>query len=100
MRNQRNTHSRVRGWFPKEFLRIGYQTEAYSEWVSIGKFVKAIVGSILALAVVVLALAIWFSVSIQSPLFAVIIALVFSEVFTEYRATGCADRDHGASCRT
>jgi len=88
MREQGSTSSRIRGWFPKEFLRIGHQTDAYSEWVSVGKFVKAIVGSVLAIAAVALGLAVWFSASIRSPLFAVIIALPLIFVlilFVNYR---------------
>ena len=83
MSNQRHTNSRVRGWFPKEILRVNSQAEAYSEWVSVGKFVKAIVGSILVLALVVLTTAVWFSISIQNPLFAGIVAfpLIFALTF-------------------
>jgi hypothetical protein len=46
----------------------------YSEWVPVGKFVKTIVGFVSLLALSVLVIAIWVSVSIQNPFFAVVIA--------------------------
>jgi hypothetical protein len=71
--------NRIRGWLPKvpkEPFRVSFQADVlYSERVSVGKFVKAVVGSISVLAIIVLALAIWFSVSIKNPLFAVVISL-------------------------
>jgi hypothetical protein len=67
--------NRIHGWFPKELLRVSFQADVYSEWVSVGKFVRAIAGSISVLALVVLIIAIWFSISIQNPLFAVVVAL-------------------------
>lgn len=76
MNVRRSLENLIHGWFPKEPLRVSFQDNIlYSEWVSVGKFVKAMVGSILVLALVVLAMAIWFSISIRNPLFAVIISL-------------------------
>lgn len=76
MNVKRYLESRIRGWLPKEHLGVSLQANIlYSERVSVGKFVKAFVGSISILALVVLALSIWFSISIQAPLFAVVIAL-------------------------
>ena len=75
MKVKQSLESRIRGWFPKEPLRFSFQANiVYSEWVPVGKFVKAIVGSVLVLALVVLAIAVWVSISIQNPLFAVIIS--------------------------
>jgi hypothetical protein len=68
--------NRIRGWLPKEPLRVCFQADVlYSEKVSVGKFVKAFVGSISVLAIVVLSLAIWFSFYIRDPLFAVVVSL-------------------------
>lgn len=72
MKSTENSGNRIRGWFPKELFKFGFQVNMYSEWVSVGKFVKTIVGSISALALIVLAIAIWISISIQNALFAVI----------------------------
>ena len=47
----------------------------YSEWVPAGKFVKAIVGSVSLLFLLVLVVSIWVIFSIQNPSFAAIIAL-------------------------
>jgi hypothetical protein len=75
MTEKQSLESRIKGWFPKETLRFSFQANIlYSEWVSVGKFVKAFVGSISVLALFVLAAAIWFSISIHNPLFAVIIS--------------------------
>ena len=76
--------SRIRGWFPKEPLRFSFQANIfYSEWVPAGKFVKAIVGFVSLLALIVLVIAVWVSISIQNPLFAVIISfpLIFLLIF-------------------
>ena len=81
--------NRVHGWLPKELRSIIFQADTlYSEWVSVGKFVKALVGLISAVGLAVLAMAIWFGISIQSPPFIVIIALPFVFIlimFSNYR---------------
>ena len=51
----------------------------YSEWVSVGKFVKTIVGFVSLLYAIVLVIFIWIAISIQNPYFAVII--VFPMIF-------------------
>jgi hypothetical protein len=85
MNVKKSFESRIRGWFPEEVLKLSFQSSTeYSEWVSVGKFVRAVVGFILVLAVIVLALAIWFSVSIQNPLFAFVISLPLIFVILMY----------------
>ena len=56
----------------------------YSEWVSAGKFVKTIVGFFSLLALIVLVLSVWVSISIQNPFFSVIIALPLTFVLVLY----------------
>ncbi|MBN1245784.1 hypothetical protein JXA31_09355 [Candidatus Bathyarchaeota archaeon] len=89
MTTKRSLENRIRGWFPKEPLRVSFQADIlYSEWVSVGKFVRAIVGSISVLALFVLTISIWVSISIQNPLFAVIFAfpLIFLLIlYVNYR---------------
>jgi len=86
MNVKQSLESRIRGWFPKESLRFSFQANIlYSEWVSVGKFVKAIVGSVSVLALIVLTIAIWFSISIQNPLFAVIISFPLIFLLLLYR---------------
>lgn len=51
----------------------------YSEWVSAGKFLKAIVGFVSLLCLIVLVIFVWIAISIQNPYFAVI--LVFPLIF-------------------
>ncbi len=78
--------SRIRGWFPKETLSFSFQADTvYSEWVSVGKFMTAIAGSILMLALFVLVIAIWVSISIQNPLFAIIISFPLIFLVILYR---------------
>jgi hypothetical protein len=75
MNVKKSLKNRFRGWFPKEPLGVGLQDNTlYSEWVSVGKFVKAIVGSVSVVALFVLVIAIWFSISTRNPLFAVMVA--------------------------
>jgi hypothetical protein len=85
----RGLKSRIRGWFPRELLGFSFEDNIlYSEWVSAGKFVKAFVGSVSVTALFVLAMAVWFSISMRSPLFAVIVAfpLIFLLIlFGNYR---------------
>jgi hypothetical protein len=88
MNVKKSLGNRIKGWFPKQAFGIGFQAVEYSEWVSAGKFLKAIVGTVSVLAAFVLALAIWFSISIKNSLFAVVIALplIFVLVlFVNYR---------------
>jgi hypothetical protein len=88
MNVKKSLGNRIKGWFPKQAFGISFQADAYSEWVSVGKFVKAIVGSISVLVAFVLAFAIWFSISIKNPLFAGVIALPLIFVlilFVNYR---------------
>jgi hypothetical protein len=47
----------------------------YSEWVSAGKFVKAIVGFVSLLFAIMLVIFVWIAISIQNPYFAVIMVL-------------------------
>jgi hypothetical protein len=75
MNVKESLENRIRGWFPKEGLRFSFQADVYGEWVSVGKFVKALVGLISALGLAVLVIAIWFGISIRSPPFIVVIAL-------------------------
>lgn len=56
----------------------------YSEWVSAGKFVKTIVGFVSLLALFVLVISIWVSISIQNPFFAVIMALPLAFLLALY----------------
>ncbi len=56
----------------------------YSEWVSAGKFVKTIVGFISLLALIVVVISIWVSISINNPYFSVIIALPLTFVLVLY----------------
>jgi hypothetical protein len=75
MNVRKSLENLIRGWFPKEPLKASFQDNTlYSEWVSVGKFVKAIVGFVSVLALFALAIAIWFSISIHNPLFAVTLA--------------------------
>jgi len=46
------------------------KANAYSEWIPVGKFIKTLMASVLILVLVVLALSIWFSVSLREPLIA------------------------------
>jgi uncharacterized membrane protein YdbT with pleckstrin-like domain len=79
MNIKKSLENRIRGWLPKipkEPFRVSFQADAvYSERILVGKFVKAVVGSISVLAIIVLALAIRFSFSIHNPLFAVVVSL-------------------------
>ena len=84
MNAKKNLGNRIKGWFPKQAFGISSQADVYSEWISAGKFVKAIAGSISVLATFVLALAVWFSISIKNPLFAVVIALPLIFVLVLY----------------
>jgi hypothetical protein len=84
MNLKKSLGNRIKGWFPKQAFGISFQADEYSEWVSVGKFVKAIVGSISVLAAFVLALGIWFSISMKEPLFAVVIALPLIFVLVLY----------------
>ena len=56
----------------------------YSEWVPAGKFVKTIVGFFSLLALIVLVISVWVSISIQNPFFAVIIAFPLTFVLVSY----------------
>ena len=56
----------------------------YSEWVAAGKFVKTIVGFFSLLALIVLAISVWVSISINNPSFSVIIALPLTFVLVLY----------------
>ena len=56
----------------------------YSEWVPAGRFVKAIVGSVCLLFLVILAISIWVGFAVQNPLFVVIIAVPLAFVLTVY----------------
>jgi membrane protein YdbS with pleckstrin-like domain len=82
MNAKKSLENRIRGWFPKEALRFSFQADVYSEWVSVGKFVKALVGLISALGLAVLVIAIWFGISIRSPPFIVVIALPLIFILT------------------
>jgi len=56
----------------------------YSEWVSSGRFVKAIVGSVFLLFLFVLAISTWVGFSVRNPLFVVIIAVPLAFLLTVY----------------
>jgi hypothetical protein len=85
MNVKKSLKNRFHGWFPKEPLGVGLQDNIlYSEWVSVGKFVKAVVGSVSVLALFVLAIAIWFSISTRNPLFAVTVASPLIFLLTLY----------------
>lgn len=56
----------------------------YSEWVPAGRFVKATVGSVSLLFLLVLAVSTWVGFSVQNPLFVVIVALPLAFVLTVY----------------
>ena len=56
----------------------------YSEWVPAGKFVKAVVGSVSLVFLLVLAISIWVGFAFQNPLFVVIIAVPLAFVLTVY----------------
>lgn len=76
MKSMENSGNRIRGWFPKELFKFSFQANVYSEWVSVGKFVKTFAGSILMAALVVLEFAIWFSIStLRNLLFGVVMSL-------------------------
>jgi hypothetical protein len=86
MNVRKSLENLIRGWFPKEPLRVSFQDNIlYSEWVSVGKFVKAIVGSVSVIALFLLTIAIWFSISIQNPLFAVTLAFPLIFLLILYR---------------
>jgi len=75
MNAKKSLENRIHGWFPKELFRASSRNDTiYCEWVSAGKFVKAFVGSISVLGLIVVALSIWFN--IQVPLFALVMALL------------------------
>ena len=74
MNPKKYAENRVRGWFPRELFGLSLEVDVYSEYISAGKFVKTMVGSISLLALIVLTVAAWFSISIGNPLFAVIFA--------------------------
>jgi len=85
---KKSLENRIRGWFPKEFLGVSLQSNMYSESVPSGKFVKTILGSITVLLLIVLALSIRFSISIHTPLFAIVMSLpsiCFLFLFVNFR---------------
>jgi hypothetical protein len=56
----------------------------YSEWVPAGRFVKTIVGLVSLVALLVLVISIWVSLSIQNPSFAAVIALPLTFLLVLY----------------
>jgi len=60
------------------------ENSLYSEWVSAGKFVKTIVWFVSLLALIVVVISVWVSISTNNPFFSVIIALPLTFVLVFY----------------